>query len=99
MAVAGKSGIERDGGDILAVENSVERIGKALTHNVVVDRGADDLAEDTAQVERRQIGSLGKRGDGPFVRRRKRNCLFHPADGVHPAGKCGAPARTRSLVH
>ena len=49
MAVAGKSGIERDGGEIVAaVEHGIQRMRQPLMQDIVVDRGAD-LSRNTWQ--------------------------------------------------
>src|ERR1700704_6053049 len=72
MAVAGKPGIERDRGEIVAaVEHGIQRMRQPFMQDIVVDRGADAVAKYVAEMERRQVRDLGEPRDIPFSRRRK----------------------------
>src|SRR5438128_4253372 len=54
MTVAGKARIERDGGEIVAVvENGIQRMRQPFVQHVIVDRGADRVAKDMAEMKRR----------------------------------------------
>jgi hypothetical protein len=54
VAVACKSGIERDSREVAAaVKNGIKRVREALMQHIVVDRGANHLAKDVAQMEGR----------------------------------------------
>src|SRR5690242_11771402 len=56
MAVAGKAGLERDGGQIAAVlDNGIEARSKALAQHIVIDRDAGHLPKDVAEMKRRQV--------------------------------------------
>lgn len=91
MAVAGKSGIERDGREIIAaVEHGIERAGEALAQDIVINGSAGRLAKHVTQVKRRQIGDPREPCDDPFVGRRKSDRLLDALDGA------GAPGQRRT---
>jgi hypothetical protein len=51
VTVARKTGIERDGGEVAAIENDVDCLRQALVQDIVVKRRADQLPEHVAQME------------------------------------------------
>src|ERR1044072_795512 len=68
MAVAGKAGIERDGREIvIAIEHGIQRLRQTFLQHVVVDRGADHLAEYMAEMERREVCEPCQPLDAPLV--------------------------------
>src|SRR5438046_2458300 len=74
VAVAGKSGVERDGREVAAaIEHGVQRMRQPLMQHVFVDRGPDHLAKHMAEMERRKVRNCCQLCDAPFVGRRYSN--------------------------
>src|SRR5215471_17894354 len=85
VAVARKSGVERDRREVIAAaKDGIEGMRKAFPQHIVVDRRTNHLAEDMAQMEGRQICDLREHCDVPLGGWRNRNRLL---DALH-----GAPA-------
>ena len=68
------------------VGNSLEI--EALAQDIIVDRDTGQLAEDVAEMKRRQICNPCQARNAPALRGRDRNRLLHAFDRARPALVC-----------